>query len=177
MKKLQLTLGLLAMGAAVPAGIAARVGKNAPSGVQAFERMKSLLGDWESRDDQGNHVILHFDLTGNGKEIYERYTEQDAAGKVSHDMVTMYYLDGGEIKLTHYCEAGNQPTMHGEYDSGKGLLTFHFVSATGLPNLDAGHMYYAVYRFVDDSHIETTWKFRKNQKDAFVEVTPFTRKR
>ena len=143
---------------------------------QAFEKLKALAGDWETRDEQGRRAILHFDLTGKGAELHERYTEYEG-DKVTHDMVTMYYLDGEQIKLTHYCEAGNQPTMVGEYSPEKGLLTFHFVSATNLPSLDAGHMYHVVYRFIDDNHVETTWKFRKNQKDAFIEVTSYTRKR
>jgi len=29
------------------------------------------------------------------------------------EMTTLYYLDGDQVKLTHYCMAGNQPTMRG----------------------------------------------------------------
>lgn len=167
---------MLVVMAAILLGTLATSQAKVSSATQAFEKLKTLAGDWETRDEQGRRAILHFDLTGKGAELHERFTEYEG-DKVTHDMVTMYYLDGDQIKLTHYCEAGNQPTMVGEYSPEKGLLTFRFLSATNLSSPDAGHMYHVVYRFIDDNHIETTWTFRKDQKDAFVETTSFTRKR
>ncbi len=167
---------VLVVTAAVLLGALAAPHANASNAIQAFEKLKALVGDWETRDEQGRRAVLHFDLTGKGAELHERYTEYEG-DKITHDMVTMYYLDGDQIKLTHYCEAGNQPTMVGEYSPEKGLLTFRFLSATNLSSPDAGHMYHVVFRFIDDNHIETTWTFRKNQKDAFVEATSYTRKR
>ncbi len=92
------------------------------------------------------------------------------------EMITLYYLDGDQIKLTHYCEAKNQPTMAGTYDPATKTIKFDFVSATNLKNPNDGHMHHAVYTFIDGDHFKTTWTFRKDQKDAFTEDVTYVRK-
>jgi hypothetical protein len=88
----------------------------------------------------------------------------------------VYYLDGDQVQLTHYCMAGNQPTMRGTYAPETKTLTFDFVGATNLKSADDGHMHHAVYVFLDDNHIKQTWTFRKNQKDTFSEEMVYARK-
>jgi serine/threonine protein kinase len=92
------------------------------------------------------------------------------------EMITMYYLDGDQVKMTHYCEARNQPTMRGTYVPETKTLTFDFVGATNMKSPDDGHMHHAIYTFVDNDHVRQVWTFRKNQKDAFTEDTTFVRK-
>jgi len=46
----------------------------------------------------------------------------------SVQMITLYYLDGGDVKLAHYCMAGNQPAMRGTYSRETKTLTFDLVS-------------------------------------------------
>jgi hypothetical protein len=90
-------------------------------------------------------------------------------------MITLYYLDGGEVKLTHYCMTGKQPTMRGSYAPETKMLTFDFVSASNLKSPDDGHMHHAVYTFIDNDHFKTTWTFQKQQKDAFTEDVTYVR--
>ncbi len=92
------------------------------------------------------------------------------------EMITMYYLDGDQVKMTHYCEAGNQPTMRATYAPETRTLTFDFVSATNMKSPDDGHMHHAVYTFVENNQMRQVWAFRKNQKDSFMEDTLYVRK-
>ena len=69
-----------------------------------------------------------------------------------------------------YCMAGNQPTMRGTYSPETNTLTFEMVSITNLQSANDGHMHHATYTFLDKNHFKTTWTFRKDQKDAFVEM-------
>jgi len=47
-------------------------------------------------------------------------------------MTTLYYLDSDQVKLTHYCMAGNQPTMRGTYAPETKTITFDLVSISNL---------------------------------------------
>jgi hypothetical protein len=144
------------------------------SGAEAFEKLKALAGHWEQQEPSAMKETLDIQLTSGGSVVMERASMIQDGTPV--EMVTMYYLDGGEVKMTHYCEARNQPTMRGSYAPETRTLTFDFVSATNMKSPDDGHMHHAVYTFVDNDHLRESWTFRKNQKDAFTEDTICVRK-
>ena len=141
---------------------------------EAFDKLKAMVGHWEQQKVGGEKATLDIELTAGGSAVVERSSET-IDGKLVQ-MTTLYYLDGGQVQLTHYCMAGNQPTMRGSYAPETKTLTFDFVGATNLKSPDDGHMHHAVYVFVDNDHIKQTWTFRKNQKDAFSEEAVYIRK-
>src|SRR5271168_1810424 len=145
------------------------------NGSVAFEQLKSLAGHWESQPAREAKATLDLELTAGGTAVIEK-AHVTEAGKVV-EMITLYYLDGGQLKLTHYCMAGNQPTMHATYAPDTKTLTFDFDSATNLKSPNDGHMHHAVYTFIDNDHFKTTWTFRKDQKDAFTEDVTYVRSR
>lgn len=141
---------------------------------EAFAKLKSMVGHWESQASKGEKSTLDIELTASGSAIIER--SHDTVEGKPVEMTTMYYLDGDHVQMTHYCMAGNQPTMRGTYAPETKTLTFDFVGATNLKSPDDGHMHHAVYVFLDDNHIKQTWTFRKNQKDTFSEEAVYVRK-
>jgi hypothetical protein len=152
----------------------AKVAQSSPAGsVEAFEQLKALAGHWETATGV-MHGTLDIQLTSGGSVVMERLTASD--GGKTMEMVTMYYLDGDQLKLTHYCHAGNQPTMTGTYAPEMKTLTFNFVSATNMKSPNDGHMHHAVYTFVDHDHFRTVWTFQKDQKPAFSEEVTYVRK-
>jgi hypothetical protein len=163
---------LMAVAAAVLIfGIApAKAGGN---GSAAFEQLKSLAGHWATEKTNMGEATLDLELTANGTAVIER-AHVTAQGKTT-EMITLYYLDGDQLKMTHYCMAGNQPTMRGSYAPDAKTLTFDFESATNLKSPNDGHMHHAVYTFLDNDHFKTTWTFRKDQKDAFTEDVTYVR--
>jgi hypothetical protein len=162
--------------AAIAAGVLAfaiapaRAGGN---GSAAFDQLKSLAGHWETQTTNQDKATLDLELTAGGTAVIERAHVTEAGKTV--EMITLYYLDGDQLKLTHYCMAGNQPTMHGTYAPDTKTLTFDFEGATNLKSPNDGHMHHAVYTFVDNDHFKTTWTFQKNQKDAFSEDVTYVR--
>jgi hypothetical protein len=148
----------------------ARAGGN---GTAAFERLKSLAGHWEVAETNMGEATLDLELTANGTAVIERSHVTDQGKTV--EMITLYYLDGEQLKMTHYCMAGNQPTMRGNYAPDTKTLTFEFEGATNLKSPNDGHMHHAVYTFIDNDHFKTTWTFRKDQKDAFTEDVTYVR--
>ena len=129
----------------------------APSGAEAFAQLKSLVGHWEEQKASQNKSTLDVELTAGDTTLVERFRMVEQGKPV--EMITMYYLDGGQIKLTHYCMAGNQPTMRGSYAPETKTLTFEFENATNLKSANDGHMHHAVFTFVDANHHIEEWTY------------------
>jgi hypothetical protein len=146
----------------------------AGNGPEAFDKLKSLVGHWEAQPAGDAKAAMDIQLTGQGSAVME--TSHTVEGGKPVEMVTMYYLDGGQLKMTHYCMAGNQPTMQATYTRETKTLTFDFLGATNLKSPNDGHMHHAVYTFQDNDHLKTVWTFQKDQKDAFVEEVTYVRK-
>jgi hypothetical protein len=142
-------------------------------GAEAFEKLKSLVGHWETDKTNMNKATLDLELTSGGTAVLEKFHMLESGKPV--EMTTLYYLDGDQIKLTHYCMAGNQPTMRGSYAPETKTITFDLVSISNLKNPGDGHMHHAVYTFIDNDHFKTTWTFQKEQKDAFTEDVTYVR--
>src|SRR5258705_13866740 len=155
-------------------GIMAIPNAAAGSGAEAFEKLKSLVGHWETDKTNMNKATLDLELTSGGTAVLEKFHMVEGGKPV--EMTTLYYLDGDQVKLTHYCMAGNQPTMKGSYAPETKTLTFVFENATNLKSANDGHMHHAVYKFIDNDHFQTAWTFQKNQRDAFTEDVMHLRK-
>src|SRR5260370_14316271 len=86
----------------------------ASSAVAAFEQLKSLVGHWETEKSNTNQATLDLELTSGGTAVIEK--AQMVQQGTTVEMITLYYLDGDQLKLTHYCMAGNHTTMAGTHD-------------------------------------------------------------
>jgi hypothetical protein len=170
MKTLLKAFGLLILGIAIPS---ARTTAAPGDGAEAFEKLKSLVGHWETDKTNMNKATLDLELTSGGTAILEK-SHMVENGKTV-EMTTLYYLDDGQVKLTHYCMAGNQPTMRGTYAPETKTIAFDLVSISNLKTADDSHMHHATYTFIDNDHFKTTWTFRKDQKDAFTEDVTYVR--
>jgi hypothetical protein len=142
-------------------------------GAEAFEKLKALMGHWETDKTSTPKATLDLELTSGGTVVLEKFHMVENGKPV--EMTTLYYLDSDQLKLTHYCMAGNQPTMKGSYAPDTKTITFDLVSISNLKSPDDGHMHHAVYTFIDNDHFKTTWTFRKEQKDAFTEDVTYVR--
>jgi hypothetical protein len=145
----------------------------AGTSVEAFEKLKALVGHWETEKTNMVKGTLDLELTSGGTAVLERFHMVENGKPV--EMTTLYYLDGDQVKLTHYCMAGNQPTMKGSYAPDTKTITFDLVSISNLKTADDGHMNHDVYTFIDNDHLKTAWTFRKDQKDAFTEDVTYVR--
>ncbi len=170
MKGLARILGVLVLSMGI---MAVRSNAAPGGGAEAFEKLKSLAGHWETDKTTMHKATLDLELTSGGTALLEKFHLVENGKPV--EMTTLYYLDGDQLKLTHYCMAGNQPTMTGSYAPETKTITFDLVSISNLKNPDDGHMHHAVYTFIDNDHFKTTWTFRKEQKDAFTEDATYVR--
>lgn len=146
--------------------------KNQSNAVAAFERLKALSGQWEAVSEKGK-VTSSLELVSNGTALLEKI---NVAGE--GEMVTVYYLDGDRLVLTHYCSAGNQPHMQAEaFDPASNRITFDFSGAGNLPSGEAGHMHTAQITLLGPDAFNADWTFYQNGKPAFTEPIRFHRVR
>jgi hypothetical protein len=170
-RKVLNVLVLAALGAAAPRAAVLPPGLDATA---AFERVKTLQGQWESVRPDGRKATTTFELTANGSVLLEHYSNPAIPG--GGHMVTAYHLDGSSLILTHYCIARNQPTLRAErFDPATSEIQFEFLRATNLADARAGHMRRALYRIDDANHFTTSWEFFEGGAKKMTELERFTR--
>lgn len=141
-------------------------GAPAAAASQAFDAFKNLAGEWQGTNGRGEPVTVSYEVLAGGSAVLERFVHPGYGDPET--MLTVYHLDGGDLRLTHYCMEGNQPRMQAESFEG-GEVSFAFVDATGLATPESGHMHRAVFRFADDDHFATAWTWREKGQDVFTE--------
>jgi hypothetical protein len=128
----------------------------------AFEKLKSLSGEWEGKDADGMEAKTSFKVIVNGTTVMETLVAMHM-----EEMVTLYNVDGDSISLIHYCPTNNQPRMRATPGDGAiKELTFSFQGAGNLPSEATGHEHKLVIHFEDNDHITEEWTWRKNGKDT-----------
>ena len=85
-----------------------------------------------------------------------------AARTTEHEMVNMYYRHGDEVRVTHYCAGGNQPTMRLVPTPKPGILQLEFVGITNMITFDDEHMHEGQYQWVSDDRLKTEWRSFKD---------------
>jgi hypothetical protein len=136
----------------------------------AFERLISLVGEWEGTNSSGQ-VKATYTLVSGGSALMERLQSGSEP-----EMLTLYSLDGDHLLVTHYCSMGNQPQMKtATITELSGPLAFKLVQVTGMKSATEGHMTGLVLTMPDRDHFTQQWTFMdkgKTQSDLFK----FTRK-
>ena len=137
-------------------------------GQKSFDKLKTLAGSWEGHvtvvppqpemaDGMLTQVSLRVTSRGNAlvHEMKEAGTPDDPA-RYDHP-VTMLYLDGDRLLLTHYCDAGNRPRMTGKVSADGKTVEFDFLDVAG--GTQYGHMHHAVFTVIDANHHTEDWTY------------------
>jgi hypothetical protein len=143
------------------------VDKPAPSEAQkSFDTIKTFAGEWEGPvtalevpEMNGGklHVSLRVTSRGNAvvHELQEANTPLDAT-KYDHP-VTMLYVEGDQLNLIHYCDAGNRPRMIGKMSPDGKTVEFELTDVSG--GTKRGHMHHAVFTYIDANHHTEEWTY------------------
>jgi hypothetical protein len=137
----------------------------------AFDQLKSLAGEWEGKGNTGVATKVTYQVVSNGSTIMERLQPANEP-----EMITMYTLDGDRVVVTHYCSAGNQPTMQtAPLTSATGKYDFTFAHLGGAKSPDEGHMQSLTLTVTDKNHLTQIWTFTDHGKSQTETIT-LTRK-
>jgi hypothetical protein len=144
---------------------------------RSFDTMKKLAGAWEGRvtvpemkAHDGDRIQTWMRVTSRGNVLVEEFQEAGTpldATKYDHP-VTMLYVDGEQLNLVHYCDAGNRPRMTGKMSPDGKRVEFEFAELSGSNRY--GHMYHAVFTLVDATHHIEEWTYM-NPGDKPIHAT------
>jgi hypothetical protein len=169
-------LYLVLAGPALTAALAAAAGAAEPaalSGRQAFDKLKALAGEWQgtAMTKDGPPAAIRFDVVSNGTTVMERQFPG-----TSHEMINMYYLDGDQLVLTHYCAMGNQPHMRLEKGSAS-ELSFAFAGGTNFDPAKDVHIHSARYTFPGEDRLEAEFTVYQGETQTGAKKVFVSRKR
>jgi len=135
---------------------------------KSFTLLKTVAGNWQGpvtldppEPDMKNGMQLQISLrvTSRGNALVHEMKDPekpDDPTKYDHP-VTMFYLDGGRLLLTHYCDAGNRPRMAARTSPDGKTVEFDFLDVAG--STDYGHMHHAVFTVIDANHHIEDWTY------------------
>jgi hypothetical protein len=127
---------------------------------KGLEKLKSLVGAWHGKTSKGEPVEDIFRLTAGGTAVMG----EDKMG--AEEMLSLFYVDGDRLLMTHFCPSGNQPRMQATISPDLKTISFDFLDATNLPNPQAGHMHHATYIFSDADHYSQEWTWMQDSKST-----------
>jgi len=142
----------------------------------AFARIKTLVGTWkgqitdehkadktkEHEDRHSGEPTVIYKLTGAGSALVETQFPGEA-----HEMVSVYHLDGDDLRMTHYCAAQNQP--HVKLDrvhSTPDHLIFVFDGGTNFDPQKDMHIHGLQITFHEDGKVTSAWEGYMGGKTA-----------
>lgn len=152
------------------AGSGAEAGKPGVAAVAAFDKLKTLVGDWEARDGVsygGKPIRVSYKVVSGGTSLMETYYQ---VGADYIDMVTIYHLDGDTLMLSHFCDVNNQVRMRAEPVTGEaGTISFNYLDATNLSvsNKEVINKVQIIFR--DKDHFTQAWTWRITDKGKTTE--------
>lgn len=126
---------------------------------RSFEKLKTLAGSWEGRvttvpqqaEVEGKYALVSLRVTSMGNALLH---EVRLEGRPD-DPITMLYLDGDRLLLTHYCDAGNRPRMVAKVSPDLKTMEFGFLDVVGSTRY--GNMHDAVFTVIDVNHHTEVW--------------------
>jgi hypothetical protein len=124
--------------------------KETASAHTRFEALKKLAGDWVAAGKDGkptDTVVSSIRVTAGGNTVQETLFPG-----TPHEMVTMHYLEGSDLVLTHYCVMGNQPHMRAASGGDSHRIAFEFSGGANIDPKSNDHMHQAELTIVDNDH-------------------------
>jgi hypothetical protein len=128
---------------------------------KSFDKLKTLAGSWEGQlttvpaepEVEGKLAHVSLRTTSMGHALMHEAT---MVGRPD-DPITMLYVDGDRLLLTHYCDAGNRPRMVGKLMPDGKTVEFDFLDVAGATTY--GHMHHAVFTVIDANHHTEDWTY------------------
>ncbi len=142
------------------------------SGSAELERVKQLAGAWEGVADmngQAQQLRVEYQVISNNSAVVERLFPG-----TPHEMVSVYFDEGGRLAMTHYCALGNRPHLKLKTANSKELELEAGASAD-INLAQDKHMHHLKLTFIDQDNIEQSWTDYENGKLGQTSVFKFAR--
>jgi hypothetical protein len=132
-----------------------------------FARLKAMAGNWQEKSTKGWTGGNQIRVIARGSAVL---FESSFADEPNEGMATLFHVDKGRLLVTHYCEAGNQPTLVASSSSADGnTIVFEFLSGTGMKSREDGHMDKLVLKFISSDSYTEQWTWYNAGKERWLE--------
>lgn len=140
---------------------------------EAFEHIKALGGRWRGSSTRGwTDEIRIRSIAGGSAVVSDGGGSADGVpgAHPGEEMMTVFYLDGDRLMLTHYCVAQNHPRLvaTAARDGGR-ELEFRFVDGANLASRDQGHMDSMVMRIEGPDRFSSRWTWYSRGTSKWTE--------
>lgn len=133
----------------------------------AFDKLKTLAGEWEGLRTDGVTVKVTYQVLGGGSTLVERTDAGDEPA-----MLTVYHRDNNDLRMTHYCSAGNQPRMKAaSVKPDARAISFEFVDVTNLQGPNDGYINSLTITFENSDHITHKWGWTETGRQEYTVVS------
>lgn len=139
----------------------------------SLDTFKKLEGEWVlTEPEEGKEGLVEFEykVLSKGLAVMETYHP----GRETEE-ITIYYEDGGDLLLTHYCSLGSHPRMRAVAGRAANMLSFSLVDIANLESQSVPHLSSMQITFIDSNTIHTRWGLYKDGKE--IRNFPATLKR
>lgn len=155
-------LAVMAVGLAFVGSVTSQAGDKAAAALDgrvAFAQLKTLAGDWEGNvvGQQGEYAV-QYRVTSGGNAVIE-----SLFSGTPHEMVSVYFMNGEDLVLTHYCSAANQPRLRLDRQaSSADELRFAFDGGTNFDPAKDSHVHAGRIRLLNAGQLDAEWEFFQN---------------
>jgi orotate phosphoribosyltransferase len=105
-------------------------------------------------------------LTANGTTVIEDLIQ---SGNVI--MTSAYHLDGSDVRVTHYCAAGNQPRLKADTSNANNKsIKFKFVDITNLKEPGSSHVTAIELKFPEKGKLVIIFTFTTSGKENIEQI-------
>ena len=143
-------------------------GTESQTPADAFERMKSLAGEWQANLPGYGQLLDSIRLVSKGTAV------EETLGTPSDNEVSLYTRDGKRLLLTHVCALtpdGHVARLETRALEGSpSQIELTLVSVSNLHDRAAPHMRRVLITFVDRDHFREKWTKTEKGVDTVFDL-------
>ena len=136
--------------------------------IEVFKKLEGLVGNWQGTYEwsgaqtASGTATATYSLTGNGSALVENLSY----GK-DPVMTSVYHMDAGTLRMTHFCAAGNQPRLKAvSFDNEERVIQFDMIDITNLPDPQDPHVHAVKLVLESENKISITFSITNNGKES-----------
>ena len=125
----------------------------------AFDALKALQGTWRiEAEGRPLNFQMSYGVGSNHSIVTEQFGKE----------LSVFYLNGQNLEMIHFCNRGNQPHLRLADGSVPGVLRFEMFDITNLRAPDAPHVRAIIYRLVDANTFELELVWQPNGSEKYT---------
>lgn len=144
-------------------------GTESQTPADAFERMKSLAGEWQADLPGYGPILDSIRLVSKGTAV------EETLGTPSDNEVSIYTRDSKGLLLTHFCALtsdGHVARLEtGALQGSPARIEFTLVSVSNLRDKAAPHMRRVLFTFLDRDHFSEKWTKTEKGVDTVFDLS------